>query len=45
MTSSNHDTDRRDFPQKSVFGTAAAGLAIASAIRLIDSALLTIDRT
>lgn len=30
MTSSNHDTDRRDFLQKSVFGTAAAGLAIAS---------------
>ncbi len=30
MTSLNHDNDRRRFLQKSVFGTAAAGLAIAS---------------
>lgn len=30
MTTSNHDSDRRDFLQQSVFGAAAAGLAIAS---------------
>jgi hypothetical protein len=30
MTSLNHDNDRRNFLQKTVFGTAAAGLAIAS---------------
>jgi hypothetical protein len=30
MTTSNHDDDRRDFLKKSVFGTAAAGMVIAS---------------
>ncbi len=30
MTSSNHDNDRRNFLQQSVFGTVAAGLSIAS---------------
>ena len=30
MTTSNHDNDRRNFLQKSVFGSAAAGMAIAS---------------